>query len=255
MVTSILSAAAAAPSEVKKSEYCSCPHQDNDIGSCCDLGFSYSKFAATSNNSGVYQFNNFCGNCRAIVSGYCDTVTAGGGWLVIQRRQDGSVDFNRDWVDYEYGFGSLTGEVWYGLRAMNCLTNQGQWELRIDYILAAGTKGHLSYNNFRVGPASEQYPITISGFDGVATNDPIGGLNSLNGMKFTTRDRDNDMWTDGNCAVNILGIRNGGGWWYRRCTNSFPNNQFHSPNILYFNFMWHSVRFLEIKIRPKDCIN
>ena len=36
-----------------------------------------------------------------------DTVTAGGGWLVIQRRIDGSVDFHRYWSEYEEGFGNL----------------------------------------------------------------------------------------------------------------------------------------------------
>jgi len=54
-----------------------------------------------------------------VLYNYCDTVTAGGEWLVIQRRIDGGVDFNRYWSEHEEGFGNLptddkdtTGEFW-----------------------------------------------------------------------------------------------------------------------------------------------
>ena len=30
------------------------------------------------------------------------------------RRKDGSVEFDREWNDYKFGFGSLTGEFWSG---------------------------------------------------------------------------------------------------------------------------------------------
>ncbi|XP_043103284.1 fibrinogen C domain-containing protein 1-like [Puntigrus tetrazona] len=46
---------------------------------------------------------------------YCDMSTDGGGWTVIQRREDGSVNFFRDWEAYREGFGKITGEHWLAL--------------------------------------------------------------------------------------------------------------------------------------------
>ena len=197
--------------------------------------------------SHVYNITNFCGDCEEAAEGYCDAVSDGGGWLVVQRRQDGSVDFNRGWVEYEEGFGSLTGEFWYGLRPLHCLTNQGQWKLRIDFTFTNGTKSYLSYNNFAVGPANSQYQLSISGFTGTTT-DPFRTHN-VNHMKFTTKDRDNDLFHT-NCAA----YDDRGGWWYRSCTNIVPNHQYNHKNALYLNGKLHPLPpFIEIKIKPYKC--
>ena len=147
------------------------------------------------------------------------------GWyLVVQRRQDGSIDFNQDWVDYEDGFGSLTAEFWYGLRSLHCITTQGQWEMSIDFTLTDGTKSYLLYSSFKIGPVSSNYQLSISGYKG-DNIDPFS-VHPLNGRPFTTKDRDNDNWYD-NCAVNHHRHAGGntGGWWYIKCSGILLNNQ------------------------------
>ena len=225
-----------------------CPILTSLNGSCCEVNSNDFKFSTTSLKSRVYNITNFCGDCQAVAEGYCDAVTEGGGWLVVQRRQDGSVDFNRGWVEYEEGFGSLTGELWYGLRPLHCLTNQGRWKLRIDFTFANGTKSYLSYNKFAVGPANSQYQLSISGFTGITT-DPFTTHN-INGMKFTTKDRDNDLHIS-NCAGAVHGNR--GGWWYRTCSNIYLNSQYKYEYTLFLNGKGHPQSFIEMKIKPYKC--
>ena len=117
-------------------------------------------------------------------------------------------------------------------------------------MLSNKTKGYLLYHHFRVGPASDDYRLDIRGFSGNIT-DPIIADN-LNNMKFTTRDRDNDKGDNYNCAV-YTGGGNAGGWWYNRCSNILPNHQYSHTYSVYFNSQWHSLSFIEIKIRPVNC--
>lgn len=53
---------------------------------------------------------------------------------MIQRRQDGSVDFYRNWQDYKTGFGDLSGEFWMGNDKIYELTNQGDLSFKINTI-------------------------------------------------------------------------------------------------------------------------
>ena len=76
---------------------------------CCDLGYNNNNYNAK--KSGIYSITDFCGVNCSNTAVYCDTTSGGGGWTVIHRRQDGSVNFtDRDWVEYEDGFGSYSGE-------------------------------------------------------------------------------------------------------------------------------------------------
>ena len=56
--------------------------------------------------------------------------------------------------------------------------------MRVDYQMNNKTWSYLHYNQFSVGSASEEYPLTIGGFTGVGTD--YFTSHSLNGMKFIT---------------------------------------------------------------------
>ena len=168
---------------------------------------------------------------------YCNMTTDGGGWIVIQRnRINSQLSFNKNWREYEDGIGDLNKDFWAGLELIHTLTQRGQWEMRVDYQKNDKTWSYLHYNQFSVGSASEEYPLTVGGYSGVGGDQ----FAYHNGMKFSTPDNDNDDY-HGNCAATYKD-----GWWYKSCDHIDINRQ--SPTV------YGSVLFSEMKIRPKDCI-
>ena len=173
---------------------------------------------------------------------YCNMTTDNGGWIVIQRNRINSrLSFNKNWREYEQGFGDLNKEFWAGLELMHTLTQRGQWEMRVDYQGNDKTWYYLHYNQFSVGSASEEYPLTVGGFTGVGTDWFTHAHYQLNEMKFSTLDNDNDK-DSRNCAAHWKS-----GWWNNACHLININRQ--PPYVNTYN-----VLFTEMKIRPKDCI-
>ena len=221
-----------------------CQSNNDPIKNCCCLGYNSNNFNA--NSSGVYTVGQYYDGLYSYTRVYCDTGSGGGGWTVIQRRRDGSVDFrNRDWVNYEDGFGNLDGEFWIGLRLMYYLTSNREYELRIDYRLKNGTESYLHYNIFAVRSPEYQYRLSISGFDSIGLTDPFNITSEDNGIKFTSRDRDND-YSIGNCA------KSNGGWWHHSCTSIRVNSDYKDIFML-LNNEYLFPAFVEMKIRPKRC--
>ena len=123
---------------------------------------------------------------------YCDMTTDDGGWIVIQRnRKNSQLSFNKNWREYEEGFGDLNKDFWAGLELMHILTQKGQWEMRVDYQKNVKTWSYLHYIHFSVRSASEEYQLTVGGFTGVGTD--WFAQEPHNGMKFSTPDNDNDQ--------------------------------------------------------------
>ena len=199
------------------------------IKSCCCLGYNNTYFNAK--QSGVYAtMAHFCGVNCSTTRVYCDTTSGGGGWLVIQRRekQNDSISFHRSWTEYADGFGDLYKEFWLGLRGIHCLTSNGNWELRIDFTFDNGTKSFMHYNHFRVGPATDNYRLSILGFTGITPEDPFTALHSINGYQFSTYDRANGP--NKHCAVTRHGGTEPGGWWYHNCFYINLNYDYGNPS-------------------------
>lgn len=174
----------------------------NDF-SCCSLGLDCRYYYDIGQKtSGVYHVTP--PGAHAGYDVYCDMVTDGGGWLVFQRRVDGSVDFYRDWNDYEVGFGNVSHEHWLGLLPLKRLLSQGwyMYELRIDLENFEGDFRYAKYSFFNLGDILDSYTLYITGYSGTAGD----SLRSHNGRMFSTRDRENDVADWANCAEHFKGL-------------------------------------------------
>ena len=176
--------------------------------------------------------------------------TDGGGWTVFQRRQDGSVDFYRNWTDYEDGFGDLNGEFRLGLSKINRLTKDQSNTLRVELQDFSNSTRYAMYSSFSVGSSSTEYTLSIGGYSGTAGDSFISGHTNHNGRVFSTRDRNDDN----RCAFGYYGA-----WWFNLCYQSHLNGRyFHYPQSLTagHGIVWsdwkgynYSLKFTEMKTR------
>ena len=194
--------------------------------------------------SGVYTLR--ISDTYKSINVYCDQETDGGGWLVFQRRQDGSVDFYRSWEEYRHGFGNITSEFWLGNDYLYEFT-KSQQELRVDLLDFSGNNAYAKYSSFSIGSLSESFALSISGYSGTAGN----SMTPDNGAGFVTE----DGGTGNRGSVKSYK----GPWWHK-------SNYYSNLNGMYFDsetsstqsLSWYhwknaylSLKGSEMKIRPK----
>ena len=168
-----------------------------------------------------------------------------GGWIVLVRRTPDVAErlsFKRPWVEYEEGFGDLSGEFWYGLKNMHCLTSREPMEVEVELSKTNGTKLLLSYGAFRVDGPSTSYTLHVSdkqyeGFDFLLPND---------GRKFSTFDQDNDLDRYSSCS-NKYGKT---GNWFRNCFSMHITDM---PNPRLYSHSFITYDYAELRVRPKTC--
>lgn len=137
-------------------------------------------------------------------------------WIMILKRFNGHVNFNRNWEVLKNGIGSLEGEFFIGLQKLHLLTVSRRYVLRV-YLRDSKSQYNIFYNNFVVGSEDEGYALRSLGKHWGNADDYL----RTNRYSFATYDRDHKL----SCA------RQYGPWWQRghnTCTftNLFVQNPF-----------------------------
>ena len=193
--------------------------------------------------SGLYR--NHLPNVQAFTA-YCDMETDGRGYLVFQRREDGSVDFYRDYAEYVKGFGDQQGEHWLGLELLHRLTSAYKFKLRVDLADWSGQTAYASYSAFSIANSSSYYRLTVGEYSGTAGD----GLTYHNGQPFSALGRD---LTSKKCVSDYLGA-----WWYGGCHFSNLNGLYKRATTISYadSVVWqpwrgyyYSLKISEMKIK------
>ncbi|XP_028318004.1 tenascin-R isoform X9 [Gouania willdenowi] len=181
---------------------------------------------------------------------YCDMTTDGGGWLVFLRRQNGRLEFFRNWKNYTAGFGNLNDEFWLGLSNLHKITSAAHYELRVD-LRDSGEAAYAQYDKFTIAEPRTRYKLYIGAYSGTAGD----SMTYHQGRPFSTYDNDNDIAVT-NCALSYKGA-----FWYKNCHRVNLMGKYgdtsHSKGINWFHWKGHehSIQFAEMKIRPADFRN
>ncbi|XP_078571354.1 techylectin-5A-like [Branchiostoma floridae x Branchiostoma japonicum] len=145
---------------------------------------------------------------------YCEMEAGVGGWTVLQKRFDGSVDFAKDWTSYKIGFGALVGEFWLGNDKIYQISNEKVYLLRIDLENWSSETVYAEYDRFYIEDEAAKYRLHVGAYSGTA-GDGGRGLSYHDGHRFSTHDQDNDDISGRDCATD----HGRAGWWYGGCDN------------------------------------
>ncbi|VDI30564.1 Hypothetical predicted protein [Mytilus galloprovincialis] len=204
-------------------------------------------------NSGVYCIQpDLKGHEMAV---YCEMDIDGGGWTTIQRRYDGTVDFDRFWGDYKSGFGDIAGEHWLGNDNLNVILPQAYFQVRFDLEDFTGDTSYAVYDAIDVGDESTNYSLFLVDYSGGQAGNAMADLNPKWDHMFTTRDRDNDLSSDFNC-----GIRKKSGWWHTACTSANINGGYgemynNTSSMHWKTWKTNALKKTRMMIKPSEASN
>ena len=157
----------------------------------------------------------------------------GGGWTRLLYRQDGSVNFARQWAIYKSGLGDIDDEHWIGSDNMAALTRQRLYKLLIRLWSFQNETRYADYTSFVVEPEWDKYRLHIGEYSGDAGE----SFSYQNNQQFSTIDADNDSGSS-HCAQYYSA-----GYWFNSCYQSGLTNLYsHKPDLetKYQGIVWNS---------------
>ncbi|ESO87383.1 hypothetical protein LOTGIDRAFT_166531 [Lottia gigantea] len=127
---------------------------------------------------------------------------------IIQNRDKrcNEVDFNRNWQDYETGFGEVHGEYWLGLKHFKDINdNNPSLQLKLYF-----QRWRLFFYSFNLSNDTDGYRFHFDSYINFNKNPTnmslMSGVKSMSGQPFSTFDRD--------YFIHGCPNRFKGGWWY-----------------------------------------
>ncbi|XP_066918043.1 microfibril-associated glycoprotein 4-like [Clytia hemisphaerica] len=169
---------------------------------------------------------------------FCEMSRHEGGWTTLQRRFDGSTDFNRNWTDYKRGFGNADSEYWIGLENIYQITNTFKnVMLKIEATKFDGTSNYMIFEHFYIENEKKLYLLHCGLFKEGASFAKDDWLYH-DGQYFSTPDRDNEDYQPMHCARDT----NKGGGWFNACSRINFNGIYidHEQRDLYSIF-WNKL--------------
>ncbi|XP_072035084.1 uncharacterized protein [Amphiura filiformis] len=169
--------------------------------------------------NGVYSIPNppLSGKRGRRFSVSCEMKKDGSAWTVIQRRVDASTNFFRPWDRYAHGFGVPGSNFWIGNNFLHALTRRFPYQLRVEFTDWKDKFGYAVYDKFEVLDQSRNYRLILGTYIKGNRGD---ALSYHNNTEFSTKDRDNDLLRNINCAE----LRQSG-FWFKACNKANPNGR------------------------------
>ncbi|XP_062579555.1 fibrinogen-like protein 1 isoform X1 [Saccostrea cucullata] len=193
------------------------------------------------NTTGIYQIYPW-GTSGKSIDALCNMDVEPKGWTVFQWRYPWTENFTRNWKEYKNGFGNVSSEFWLGNEILHLLTTPHRTLFYIGITSTYGGSWYERFDNMKIASEAQKYTITLGRASGTAgdqsTNKSSYHSGTMDGMPFSTYDRDNDLSSTYCASVHQ------GGWWYNNCYNVFlngPKSDCYYQDVLTFSSVNSSI--------------